>query len=334
MSLETNPSSFLSDKIASMIWINRKAMAIICGIAFLLSVIVSFILPVKYKGTSVLFTTQSNNIGHELLSGEPDAKDYMAFGEEKSCEQMVQILNSETVMRAMAKKYDLVKYYKIAPDEPGKYALLKFYYTDNFNFDITEYQSIKVVVYDKNPEMASAMANGVVQIADSIYSRIVNERAVVAFQIVKQQFDSSSRVLTKLQDSMNYYRKQGILNYEFQVKELTKGEADAIVKGSPAQVKDMEDKLKPFQEYGKPYWDLYYALFDHYKWMQQLKLQYAEAKTNAEKTMAPFFVVEKAIVPDKKVYPIRWLVVVGGTFAGFFIGIFILLLLKRLSPGK
>lgn len=334
MNLETNPSSFLSDRIAAMLWKNRKQVGIICVIACILSIIVAFILPIKFRGTSLIFVPQGNNIGHELMSDIPDGKDYMAFGQENACEQMAQILNSETVMRVMAKKYDLMHHYKIAPDEPGKYALLKYYYSENFNFDITEYESIRVSVYDKSPDLAAAMANDVVHIADSVYEAIIKQRAVSAFKVVKEEYDSANRVLSALQDSMNFYRKQGILDYQFQVKELTRGYADAVVKGSAEAEKQIDDKLMPFQQFGKGYSTLYNELDNHYKWMRLLNEQYEEAKVNAEKTVTPFFVIEKAVVPDKKVSPIRWLVVVGGTFAGLFIGIFMLLLLKRLSPEK
>jgi len=334
MNIETNPNAFLSDKIVAMVWENRKRMAVIVAIAFVCSVVISFIMPIKFKASTVLFAAYGNNPGHALLSGMPDEKDYLTFGEDKACEQLAQVLNSETVMRVMMKKYDLMKHYKIGHDEPGKYALLKYYYSESFHFDITEYQSIRVEVYDKSPDDAAEMANGVVKIADSVYSSIVKQRAVVAFDLVKEEFDSANRVLNTLQDSMNFYRKLGILNYQYQLKELTAGYADAVVKGSPATIQAMEDKIKPFQQYGKGFDNLYNQLFDHYKWMQQLKEAYIEAKVNAEKSLPPFFTVEKAVVPDKKTYPVRWLVVVGGTFAGFFIGLFMLLLIKRLSPAK
>lgn len=334
MSLETNPSSFLSDRIVSMVWKNRKQMAVIVVIAFILSVVVAFILPVKYRGTTLLFAPTGNNMGDQLLSGMPGTKDYMAFGGEDACEQMAQILNSEAVMRVMMKKFNLIHHYKIAPDEPGKYALLKYYYSENFNFSITEYRSIRVAVNDRYPDTAALMANTVVQVADSVYGAILKQRAMAAFNIVKHEYDSANRELNVLQDSMNFYRKQGILYYEYQVKELTRGYSDAVVKGSPSAIEQIDDKLKPFQVYGKGYWNMYNALFDHYKWMQQLKEQYEEAKVNAEKAVTPFFIIEKAITPDKKVFPIRWLVVVGGTFAGFFIGLFLLLVIKRFSGSK
>src|SRR6185437_12467545 len=318
----------------AMVWENRKRMGIIVGIAFICSVVVSFILPNKYRATTVLFAAYGNNPGHALLSGMPDEKDYLTFGEGKACEQLAQVLNSETVMRIMMKKYDLMKHYKIAPDEPGKYALLRYYYSESFNFDLTEYESIKIDVYDKSPEDAAEFANGVVKVTDSVYSSIVKQRAVAAFNLVKEEYDSANRVLNVLEDSMNFYRKMGLLNYLVQVKELTRGYSDAIVKGSPTNVQQMKDEIKPFEQYGKGFDYLYNQLLDHYKWMQQLKESYIETKTNAEKTLPPFYTVEKAIVPDKKVYPVRWLVVVGGTFAGFFIGLFLMLLLKRLSPSK
>lgn len=331
MKLETDPSAFLSDKIATMIWQHRKQLIVICCIAFVCSVVVSYIIPPKFRATTIMFASLNNNIGHSVLSALPDTKDYMAFGEEKACEQMTQVLVSETVLQAMMKKYDLMHYFKIPPDEPAKYSLLKYYYSEEFKFDITEYQSVEVDVYDRDPDMAAVFANGVVQIADSVYGDVLKQRAQKAFEIVKMQYDSIKREGSRLEDSMNVYRKMGMMNYKDQVKELTKGYADAMVKGSSSSVKEIDDRLEPFEKYGKQYAYYYNALMDHYTIMQQLDQAYAEAKANVDKSLTPFFVLQKATKPDKKYSPVRWLIVVGGTFAGFLFGIFILLVTKRFS---
>jgi uncharacterized protein involved in exopolysaccharide biosynthesis len=65
--------------------------------------------------------------------------------------------------------------------------------------------------------------------------------------------------------------------------------------------------------------------------MQQLKINYAQARANAEKYVSPFFIAEKAVAPDKKSYPIRWLVVVGSTFAALFFGLLALLIIHKAS---
>jgi hypothetical protein len=321
----------MSDSLLAFIWSRRRHLIIICILAAICSTIVAYLIPVRYKASTILFSSLDNNIGKSLLSDEPYPKDYLSFGEEKNCEQLMQIFKSGEVMRAMDKKFNLMHYYGIPANSPEKYATYKDYFYDNFSFEITEYQSIKVDVSDKNKDTAAVFANGVVEVADSLYRQIIKQRTQPALKIVKQQYDSTSKMLTTLEDSMTVLRKVGVLDYETQVKELTKGYADATVKGTPSSIQTMDDKLKLFGQYGKQYWSLYYGLFHGYKWMQQLKINYAQAKANAEKYVSPFFIAEKAVAPDKKSYPIRWLVVAGSTFAALFFGLLALLIMHKAS---
>jgi len=312
----------------------KKALFIICISAAIISAIVSLILPKKYKATTILFTSLTNNTSRSLMDPIYDSKDYIAFGDDKNCEQMMQIFKSADLMYAMANKYHF--YENLGLVENGKNVWdadykLKGYYADNFEFDITEYQSIKVTVYDIHPENAYRYASGIVHIADSIYRDVVYQRARGTFMIVKAQYDSSKTVLKSLEDSMDFYRKQGVLSYDYQVKELTKGYADAQNKGNPADIKAMQDKLNAFALYGRGYWDLYNALSDQYKWMLQIKQAYMEAKTNMDRVIPPFFVAEKPTIPDKATFPIRWLIVVVSVFAAFFFGLTFLLIYEKIS---
>jgi capsular polysaccharide biosynthesis protein len=330
MKLETDSSSFLSDNIAKMLWQNRKPIGIICALAFVCSVAVSFLIPPKYKASCTMFANLNNNNGHALFSELSD-RDYMGFGEEKACEQMTQVLSSEAVMRAMIKKYDLMHYYKVDPEEPSKYALLRYYYSESFSFDITEYKSIRVDVSDKDPKMAAVFANGVVQIADSIYRQMMKERAIEAMKVIQLQYDSTNKEISRAEDSLNVFRKKGILDYNDQVKELTKGYSDAVIKGNPANVKQIEDKMATFGDYGKRYWYFEQKLTYYYRFLEELYQTYVETGTNMDNPSTPFFILDKAVAPDKKFSPVRWLIVLGGTFAGMIFGIFLLLLIKRFS---
>ncbi len=310
-----------------------KQLLIICLIAAISSTVVAFILPPQYKATTILFSSQDNNISKSLLNDEPYSKDYLAFGEEKNSEQMLQILKSDEVMQAINKKYNLIDLYGLSK-RSDKYAVLKDYYSNNFNSEITEYQSIKVQVYDHNPDRAALMANSMVSAADSLFRAIVHQRTEAAYRIVKQQYDSMLQVENSLEDSMNYFRKAGILNFDLQVREYTRGYSEAEVKGSPASIEALESKLKPFQQYGKQYFIIENNLIDAYKWMQQLKVNYLQAKANAEKYIPPFFVAEKAVPPDKRTYPIRWLIVAGSTMAAFFFGLAALLFINKITPPR
>jgi len=337
MNQEPNQFFHKSDSLFASLMRFRKALFIISIAAAIVSAAVSMVLPKKYKANTVLFTSLTNNTTRSLVDPIYDSKDYVAFGDDKNCEQMMQIFKSADLMYAMAKKYHFYENLGLVHD--GKHDWdadykLKGYYSDNFEFEITEYQSIKITVYDVHPENAFTYASGIVHVADSIYRTVVYQRTRGTYMIVKAQYDSSRTVLKQLEDSMDFYRKQGVLSYDYQVKELTKGYADAQIKGNPNDIKAIQDKLNAFALYGRGYWDLYNALSDQYKWMLQVKQALMEAKTNMDKVIPPFFIAERPTLPDKATFPIRWLIVVVSVFAAFFFGLAFLLIYEKLSPGK
>ena len=321
MEQQTHPFFKNSDNFFVSLMRFRKQLFIITLSAAILSAIIAFILPKRYKASTILFSSLTNNTSRSLLDQTYESKDYIAFGDDKNSEQMMQVIKSSDVMYGMAKKFDMYRRLGLLTGKDTAWDAdykLRGYYYDNVEFDMTEYQSIKISVYDIHPHNAYEMANGIVQVADSVYRAIVRQRAVATFNIVKHQYDSSKTVLKALNDSMDYYRKQGVLSYDYQVKELTKGYADAQVKGNPADIKAIQDKLNVFAEYGRNYWDLYNALNDQYKWMLGVKQAYMEAKTNMDRVIPPFFVAERATLPDKGALPVRWIIVTISTLAAFF----------------
>lgn len=334
MSNENEPEIFDSGNLLVFISSRRKSLLIITLVAMVASIIISYVLPEKYKATVILFPTQNNNLSRAFLSDKADeTKDFLAFGEDNNAEQMLQVLKSDQLMFALARKFDLFTYYEI-PDQKNKYYLLKGNYEDMFSYDITQYESIEIIVYDKSPKKAAEMANGAAYLADSIFQGILKQRALSAYFIVKGQYDSALAVANKLEDSMNYFRNLGILNWENQVKELTAGYARAEVKSNLEAEKEISDKLKIFQQNGKGYWIIANELENNFEWFKQLKTSVEEAKVNAEQKIPSFFVADKAIPPDRKSYPIRGLVVAGGTLAALFISLLILLITNRLKTIK
>lgn len=330
MEQESNKPFHKSDALFASLIKYRKALFIISLCAAIVSGVVSVLIPSQYKATTVLFTSVTNNTPRSIIDPNYESKDYIAFGDDKNCEQMMQIVKSADVMYAMAKKYNLYEHYGIE-NYKDKDSRLRGEYADNFEFEITEYQSIKITVFDRQPVMAYMYANGIVQVADSVYRQVILQRASTAFNIVKQQYDSSRIVLKNIEDSMDFYRKKGVLSFDYQVKELTKGYVDAQIKGNPADVKLMDDKLNLFATYGRNFSDIANELNDQYKWMQQIKQSYLEAKINLDKIIPPFFVAEKAVIPDKRTFPIRWLIVVISTLAAFFFGFIFLLISEKIN---
>ncbi len=334
MSEENNQGFFNSGNLLSFIFSRWKPLLIITLLALIGSIIISLVLPEKFKATVTLFPSQNNNLSRSFLSFQSDdTKDFLAFGEDNNAEQLLQVLKSDALMYAIEKKFNLIQYYSLQ-DKWDKYYLFKGYYNDLFEYNITQYESVEITVYDRNPHMAADMANETAHLADSIIRQIIRERAVAAYKIVKAQYDSAVSVARVLGDSLNFYHSLGLLQLPYQVKGLTSGYADALVKGNAEAAKTLAAQLKTFEQYGTGFLRVTNELEASYEWFKQARASYMEAKVNAEQTIPSFFIADKAIAPDRKTFPIRGLVVAGGTLAALLFSILIFLLLNRIETIK
>lgn len=334
MSSENKQNIFNTGNLLAFIFSKWKPLLIIGLLAMTGSIIVSLYLPEKFKAKVILFPSQNNNISRAFLSEQSDdTKDFLAFGEDNNADQVLQVLKSDALMYALEKKFNLINYYSLQ-DKWDKYYLFKGYYNDLFEYDVTQYESIEITVYDHNPHMAAEMANEAAHLADSIMRQIVKIRAIAAYNSVKSEYDSALAVTNKLEDSMKFYHNLGILQWQYQVKELTAGYADAIVKGNAESIQQLSDKLKTFQQYGNGFLTISNELEANFEWFKQARASYMQAKANAEQSIPSFFVVDKAIPADRKTYPIRGLVVLIGTLTALVFSLLVLLIINRLKAAR
>jgi len=334
MNSENKPEIFDSGNLLVFIFSRWKPLLVITLLAAIVSIAISFVLPEKFKATVIVFPTQNNNLSRGFLSQQADdTKDFLAFGEDNNAEQLLQVFKSDELMYALEKKYHLFNYYSLQ-DKWDKNYLFKGYYNDLFEYNITQYESIEITVFDQNPHKAAEMANGAVHLADSIVRAILKQRATAAYKIVKAQYDSAVAITDKLEDTLSFYHRMGILQWQYQIDELTAGYANAVVDNNTAAIKTLTDKLDTFQKYGGGFLELTNELEGSYEWFKQARASYMQAKVNAEQSIPAFFIADKAVDPDRKVYPVRALVVLGGTIAALFISILVLLIANRLKTLK
>ncbi|MBO7073423.1 MAG: hypothetical protein J6W12_00725 [Bacteroidales bacterium] len=196
--------------------------------------------------------------------------DPLEIGEEAQTEQMMQILNSGIIRDAIIKEFDLLNHYGIKENcEHKQYKLYKAY-DNNIKIRRTEYNSVKIVVFDTDPEYAANIANEIAVLFDKTMSDIQQEIASKALEIIEKEYNNTKDRIMNLEDSLRKHPNISIYNYEL----------------------DMEKAN-----------------------LNLLKMKYDDARINATETIPHKFVVTKAYVADKHVYPVRWLIVIVTFFA-------------------
>ncbi|NMD00098.1 MAG: hypothetical protein GYA62_10300, partial [Bacteroidales bacterium] len=195
---------------------------------------------------------------------------------------------------------------------------------NNISFRKTEFLSIEIEVFDKDPVFAAKIANTIADYSDTLYNKIKHERAKKAFEIVKKEYFDAINDVQKMQDSLQKLRELGVVNYEAQSEVYSDAYAQALAKGNKDGAKAIEEKFKILAQYGGTYQMFDEILTNESKRLSELKQKYIEAKVDAEQYIPYKFIVSRAEVPEKAYYPIRWLVFLGGVLSTLILTFFIL----------
>ncbi|MDP4760108.1 MAG: Wzz/FepE/Etk N-terminal domain-containing protein [Crocinitomicaceae bacterium] len=314
--------------LIQFIWKNKKPIFIMTGIAAVVSIVVSFLITPMYLSSAIVFPAASGNVSFDAQRNVKAAA--MDFGEEEQAEQLVQILQSSRIKDRIVKKYHLMADYEIAENDPNKYYKLNKAYYGNFSFNRTRFGSIQIDVLDKDPKKAANMANNIVDLIDTVKNEMIRERTIPAFEInlrkKKQMEHERDSLLTRLED----LAKQGVLPNDVRAT-LYQALVDSK---SPVEKTEIQRKIDINTKFGSVYDGLEYQRNEKIVKIEDFRVSYEQAESDANAQFNHKFVVEKAVVADRKEKPKRMIIVLVSTIGGFIFGLFFLLIQQRIKELK
>jgi uncharacterized protein involved in exopolysaccharide biosynthesis len=306
---------FDNQRILDIIWKRKFHFVTVGVIAIILSAIFSgptFITP-RFKSTARVYPT---NI--------------WVLSDESETEQMLEILNSNDLKLKMFDTFELDKVYEVNKDDP-KYFTYMF---DNYNTYVstrkTEFETAEVEVLDIDPNRASAMCDSIISFYNKKVGEMHKAKEKEMVVISSQQLKENHEQLTDIEKQLDSIRKEsGILSYDYQVPELTRGYMNALAtgRGSSSDTKKIENLYDNFSNYGSKAARLEHFFDKKLEVIDSLNIEYQHHLMEYRKNITYSHVVEYPFPADKKSYPVRWLVVLFSAFSAIFIALLTFLVL-------
>jgi uncharacterized protein involved in exopolysaccharide biosynthesis len=310
----------------------RKPILTVGLFAAIISGIISFVIPERFRSTVIMFPATTSSLSKALLTENPSAKqDVLLFGQEEEAEQMLQILNSDEIRDKVCRKFHLMQHYKIDTTDRYKRTRLFEEFQNNITFRRTEFMSVKVEVLDINPDTAAHIANCIAQLLDTTTTRMQRERASKAYRIVEKEYLTKVHDVRAIADSMNHLNEKGMYDYESQSEVTSEQYAIAISRGDERAMKSLQEKLEIISRYGSAYLAVRDNLTLQTKQLNMLKTKFEEAKVDAEQEIPHKFIVNNAFPAEKKSYPVRWIIVTGSTLSAMLISIICIIILDSIN---
>ncbi|MGB4121549.1 MAG: Wzz/FepE/Etk N-terminal domain-containing protein [Bacteroidales bacterium] len=312
----------------------RKILIITTLVAAIIAAIISLLIKEKYEAKVTLFPTRSNAISKALITDQGGREGILQFGEEEQAQQMIQILKSNEIRDTIIKKFDLANHWKIDPKY--KYARTALYkeYESNIKFRRTEYLSVEIKVRDEDPILAANIANTIAELYDSTKLKIQRQRALEGFKIVEGTYLEIQQQINQKEDSLKWLNQKGIGDYNLQVERLTEAIGREIGRGNAHAVNILQAQLDTITKYGALYKQINEQLALLNRRLIEFQQKYDEAKIDAFSKIPQKFVVEYAYPPDRKAYPVRWLIVVVSALAAFVLTLVCLIFYENYEKYK
>lgn len=328
--MSENIENFEKDRqnLIIFIWKNRKIIIGVTALGFILSLVVSLLMTPIFKSTAIVFPTATSTVS---FSEQRNAKaSSMDFGEEEQAEQLVQILSSASIRDHIVEEFDLYKHYEIDANDANKRFKLMKEFSGNFKFARTRYGSIQIDVLDKDPVKASDMANRVVDLIDTIKNEMISQRTSEAFKVAQRKREILQQELTKISSQIDSLARMGVMNIDARAG-LYQALVDATNQGEKQEIKT---KLTINEKDGPLYDELEHIRREKITTFEEFMAIYEQAESDANARLNHKFIVERAVVADKKDKPKRMIVTLLGTMGTLIFIVFALLIREKINELK
>ncbi len=306
-----------------------KHLGVICILAAVGAAIFSgprFITP-KFESRVSMFPTTSGSISQSVfVQGE----DFLEYGEIEDAERLLQVLGSVAVRNKIIDRFDLMSHYEISPDSRYRQTDLSRQYESNISSRRTPYGAVEVSVRDKDPAMAAEIANEIAALADTVQNQIRYQRALQAYEIAQKRFQDMQQEVKSLEDSLRRVMRSGVYDIEGQSSMLTRQLAKDVSANNQDGVRALEQRLDVISDHGGAYIFLAAQLKDISETVAYIQRRDHEAKADLENFVSFKFILDEAYEAERKVYPVRWLIVFLVTFAAGFMGVMTLMVYENL----
>ena len=172
------------------------------------------------------------------------------YSDESETEQMLEIINSTSIMDSIVEKYDLWTDYKINKADQFAKTYMINEYRSKIKIGKTPYEAVSITVMDKDPFMACNIANDILKFYDQKVHNLHTQKVGEVVAMYERQLREKQNNIDSLkQRYTEISTTYGITDISSQTREVTK----SLLSGS-AKASEMKDNL---EQYGAEIHDLH-----------------------------------------------------------------------------
>lgn len=292
-----------------------RSFALVALVAVFVSAVLSapFFIKPRYNSFAVVYPVNLNS-----------------YSTETRTEQLLQLLESNAIRDSIIARFDLVTAYDIDTSKVAGRFYLNKEYQERVTTRKTRQESVLIEVVDEDPVQARDMVREILRQTDLLARRLQREKSAELLEVTRRAMERERHKLDSVEHRMHQLRRDhGLLAYEGQTMEVTRGLMRMLAANSPAANREEARRLlDALAEHGGELRNLA-ELSNYFRGnYDRLLSDHQRILTDVTKELTYTDVLVEPEVNDKKVYPIRWLIVLVSTVSALLLA-FILITLRR-----
>jgi len=244
------------------------------------------------------------------------------YSTENETEQMIQIMQSKDIRDSVIKKFDLPKHYGIDPKYEYYLSTMLWEWNQKVKINKTPYEAVTIEVYDKDPNIASAMVDAMIDFYNLKVRSLHREKFGEVIINFREVWEMKRKELDSLkQRAEDLGTQYGILDFPNQTREVMRA---YLGSGSQYNKKEAERLKNNLEEKGGEMMLLGELMKSESGTYSQYKLDFDRAVQNYKRNYTYVNLLNKPFPADKKAYPIRWIIMVISTISALLIAILVI----------
>jgi tyrosine-protein kinase Etk/Wzc len=231
----SNKSEQLLD-VLKVIILHRKWIRNITFIAFLGSLVVSFLLPNYYRSSTTFYPASPDLASPEQLFGTTSIiTDY--FGNEHDLDRLLEISDSEELAKFMIDSFGLYAHYAIDSTERESAFKVRKEFRKLYTVEKNKFDAIEIAIEDKDINLCAPMVNAAREKVNQLAQKLTRESQKKLMQALETNITNKQAALLGLNDSLEHVKNTyGIYDVNSQGEQLaelaTASRAQVIQQGA------------------------------------------------------------------------------------------------------
>ena len=194
-------------EIVDLLMSRKKEIIRFCGIVGLGAIIISLLLPNKFKATTVFYAASDDLSRPEVMFGTTSERSYYYGGGDER-DRLITASKSNRLFDKVMEKHDLLAHYKVKEDgNIGRQKAMKKF-QKNFEVTKNDLDAIELSYIDKDPEFCATIANDTREGLNDLVSGIIKSSQQNVIKTLETKLKNAKLTIAGINDSIGIIRNQ------------------------------------------------------------------------------------------------------------------------------